>query len=141
MAIFLLLLLLTIAAWLVWRRWKQTDPRFVAEQQKNASVQLMVWYRAILTLLQSQGYVPKGGETPEQFVERVIQAGSAPVQLEELARVVSVQQYSRSEPDKKALLMAQKTYQAMVQQMPRRAREKWHLQRMTHGLGNFTQIP
>ena len=139
--IFALLLLILLISLYLRRRWIRTDPVRLAKKQKSDRVRLMVWYRAVLTLLMRSGFVPEGGETPAQFAQRVAKTGMAPEMLIELARVVERQQYARSAPSPKELQMARGVYERLLMQLKPAARLRWHTYRMFHGFGSFHQIP
>ncbi len=141
MLIFALLLLILLISLYLRRRWIRTDPVRLAKKQKSDRVRLMVWYRAVLTLLMRSGFVPEGGETPAQFAQRVAKTGMAPEMLIELARVVERQQYARSAPSPKELQMARGVYERLLMQLKPAARLRWHTYRMFHGFGSFHQIP
>ena len=136
----ILLLLLLIAA-LIWRRWRATDPRRLSQKQKDDNTRLMLWYRTILTLLMRSGYVPEGGETPEQFARRLAEAKAAPRQLIDLAQAVECQQYAGTAANASALKLARAVYERLLNQMTPVNRIRWTLYRMARGLGNFHQIP
>lgn len=136
-----ILLLLLLLAMLLVRRYMMTEPGRLADRQKKAENKLMVWYRAVLTLLMRSGFVPEGGETPEQFAVRLVGANAAPEQLIELARAVERQQYARSGADNEALELAETVYGLLLNQMKPIDRVRWEMYRIMKGIGNFRQIP
>lgn len=141
LTLLLILLLLLIAAALLRWRWNATDPCHLAGRQPDDATRLMLWYRSILTLLTRTGFVPNGGETPEQFARRLVQTDAAPEELIVLAQAVERQQYARRAPDAEVFEMAQAAYEHLLARMKPVARLRWHLYRLTHGFGNFMQIP
>ena len=87
------------------------------------------------------GYVPEGGETPEQFARRLAEAKAAPRQLIDLAQAVECQQYAGTAANASALKLARAVYERLLNQMTPVNRIRWTLYRMARGLGNFHQIP
>lgn len=140
-AILLILLILLLLAWLIMRRWRSTDPAYVADSQDNNDTGLLVWYRAILTLLSRGGFVPEGGETPEQFADRAVKAGAAPEAFAVLTRAVTAQQYANGKTGEKALEQAQEVYEEMLEKLPKKALISWQMYRIMHGTGDYRQIP
>ena len=137
----MILLVLLLIATLVIARWRATDPRVLSARQKSDKLRLMLWYRTVLTLLMHCGFIPLGGETPERFAERLVKINAAPVQLIDLARAVERQQYSRGAADPAAVKLAREVYERLIMQMKPAARMRWQIYRLTHGLGNYHQIP
>jgi len=136
-----LLLILLIATVLLIRRMRLTDPKLLAARQKNDRMKLMVWYRAILTLLMRSGFVPEGGETPERFAMRLTAAGAAPEQMIELAQIIEMQQYAKSKSIPGSVKLAREVYDRLLLQLRPAARLRWHVYRLMHGFGSFNQIP
>jgi len=136
-----ILLLLLLIAVLVRMRWNATNPRALANRQKTDKERLMMWYRAILTLLMQCGYVPEGGETPERFARRLMQTEAAPAEMLELTYAVERQQYANTAPDRGTLQLAQTVYEGILGQMKPKARCRWLMYRLLHGIGDFRKIP
>ena len=136
-----ILLLLLIATILLIRRLRNTDPRRLAARQKSDRIKLMVWYRAILTLLMRGGFVPEGGETPEQFAMRTVAAKAAPEKMIELAQTIERQQYAREKSVPGSVKLAREVYDRLLMQMKPMDRVRWHMHRLLHGFGDFKQIP
>ena len=136
-----ILLLLLVATILLIRRLRSTDPKLLAARQKSDKTKLMIWYRAILTLLMRSGYVPEGGETPERFAQRMIAENAAPEQLLELTRIIGELQYARIKPAAGSLKLAREVYERMIMKLRPAERIRWHMYRLCHGIGDFNQIP
>ena len=138
LAILLLLLALTL---LLRRRWIHTGPKYLAVREKDPRGKLMIWYRAILALLERGGLAPEGGETPEAFAARAVQSEGMPPELTRLAKVIAEIQYAGRQPDKRALASGEMVYEALLRRMSRPQRMEWHLSRMLHGIGDYAHIP
>lgn len=136
-----ILLLLLVATILLIRRLRSTDPKLLAARQKSDKAKLMIWYRAILTLLMRSGYVPEGGETPERFAQRMVAENAAPEQLLELTRIIGELQYARIKPAAGSLKLAREVYERMIMKLRPAERIRWHMYRLCHGIGDFNQIP
>jgi putative multiple sugar transport system substrate-binding protein len=95
---------------------RNTDPRRLAARQKSDKIKLMVWYRAILTLLMRGGFVPEGGETPEQFAVRTVAAKAAPEKMIDLAQAIERQQYAREKSAPGSVKLAREVYDRLLMQ-------------------------
>lgn len=137
----LILLLLAALVYLSILRAKATRPERMAQKEKDASARLMLWYRAILSLLAFESIEPQGGESPVAFAGRVVKAGDAPAALIDVARAVSLAAYSAQEPDERAFTQAAMTYRTLESQMKKTARARFALRRMLKGIGDYRQIP
>ena len=122
-------------------RAKATQPERLAQKEKDASSRLMLWYRAILSLLAFESIEPQGGESPVAFAGRVVKAGEAPAALIDVARAVSLAAYSAQEPDERTFSQAAMTYRTLESQMKKTARARYALRRMLKGIGDYRQIP
>ena len=136
-----ILLLILVALLIGRRRFIRTSPEYLASCEKDARAKLSIWYRASLALLERIGLAPEGGESPEAFAARVVQADGVPQELTRLARVIAEAQYAGHEPDNRALTTGKIVYEALLRRMTRRQRLKWHLERMLHGIGDVARIP
>ena len=87
------------------------------------------------------GFVPEGGETPERFAERVVAAQAAPEQLLELTQIIGKFQYARSKPEAGSVKLAREVYGRLLAQMKPMERLRWHVYRLSRGIGDFNQIP
>lgn len=139
----LLLLILPLAALVVLTimRLRGSDPRVLTSGRGGASDKLAVWYRALLLVLEQQGQVPGPGETPEQFAQRLSEAGLAGEALIQVARQLSLNRYARKKVDAGALAQARAAYDQLIAQFKPLERARWLWQRVVHGLGSCRQIP
>ena len=139
--ILLILLLLVALTGLGILRARATRPERLAQKEKDASSRLMLWYRAILSLLAFESIEPQGGESPVAFASRLVKAGEAPAALIDVARAVSLAAYSAREPDERTFSQAAMTYRTLEAQMKKTARARYALRRMLRGIGDYRQIP
>ena len=129
------------AALLLASRLRRTGPRYLASREKDERVKAMIWYRAILRLLARSGLTPEGGETPEMFASRVSATEGVPAELTEMANRIAEMQYSRREPNGEAAALGETIYEELLRGMSRGQRLSWHIDRMLHGIGDYSQIP
>ena len=139
--VLLIVLLFAALTCLAILRAKATQPERLAQKEKDASSRLMLWYRAILSLLAFESIEPQGGESPVAFASRLVKSGEAPAVLIDVARAVSLAAYSAQEPDERTFSQAAMTYRTLESQMKKTARARYALRRMLRGIGDYRQIP
>jgi hypothetical protein len=136
-----ILLALSALAFALYLRMKRTSPAVIAAVIKEPSLRLMVWYRAILTVLSTDNIEPQGGESPVVFADRLVQGGEAPDAFLALSRAVAISSYSGKNPGEQVFMQADLAYHALIGQMKWTSRLRWLIHRMLHGIGNYRQIP
>ena len=135
----LLILLLALAAYL---RLKASDPNVVAARfRKQPLIQLMVYYRAVLTLLEMTGQVPESGESPAAFGRRLARTGVADRAFAELSNRVTMGQYAGKGATEADVKLAAKVYASLAKQLRGGEKLRWRWVRIRHGMGSFEQIP
>lgn len=119
----------------------RTDPARMSRRVRSNEVQLLVWYRALLLVLQQQGQMPLAGESPLQFASRLVDASLAPESFRAVAQQVMHSRYARQEPDGLVFEQAAGAYRELVKQLKPLEHLRWLLSRLTGGLGSLEQIP
>ena len=137
----LILLLILLIALLIRRRVKHTSPDYLAAREKDGRVKAMIWYRAVLRLLERAGLAPEGGESPEMFAARAAASENVPNEFAELAGLIAELQYSPRKPDGRAAALGETVYNSLARRMTRRQRFDWTVEHTLHGIGDYTQIP
>lgn len=140
-ALLLLLVLLAILA-LVYLRLRMSDPKIVAAKYRSdCMMQLMVYYRAMLTLLEMLGQVPESGESPMEFGRRLARTGIADRSFMEVTARLSYGQYAGKPASPVDVTMAAQTYEALTKQLRGGERLRWLWVRLRYGMGSVEQIP
>ena len=137
----ILLMALAVAALRARRRLIDSDPAHVAEGEKDARIRAMIWYRAVLSLLERQGLTPAGAETPVMFAERAARGEDVPVEMAALAQAITRLQYSPEGKAAEVERLGQYVYSYMLSHMSRADALRWRLRLMRSGLGDYRQIP
>ena len=137
----LALLLAAALAYLFYRRMTGTRPERIASGESDPTTRLMVWYRAILTLLAFDSIEPMGGESPLAFAQRLVSGGDAPGALIDVARAVCLASYSAQPPEERALSQASLVYRTLLGKMKKFSSARFLMHRMLHGIGDYRQIP
>lgn len=137
----LVLCMLGVFAFWIAHRIQKTRPAQAAAQLESDKDRLLLWYRAILQVLSQQGQTPAGGETPFQFVQRLISSGIAPQALKALVQTLTESQYANKPPSLEAFEAANLVYKQLAQQLKPIERLRWLWQRLVHGLGTIQNIP
>ena len=137
-----LLLAALIALAILWlkRRVEASDPVKLAAQAGSADAACLLLYRAILTLLSRCGLTPRGGETPQAFAARVVQAMPNP-DYEAFAAAVAHMRYSDGEPPAGAANAGRRAYLAFLGGMKKGERLRYELRRALSGNGDMENIP
>lgn len=139
--ILLALLLLAAGAWAVLRRLRASDPRRMAAGAKGGAAKLLIWYRALLTLLEEQGQAPAPGETPMQFARRLKQAGLSGEELIYVTEQLTLCSYAHKKSAASAVQQAEAAYDRLQAQFKPLERARWYARRVLRGLGDVQQIP
>ncbi|MEG1193479.1 MAG: transglutaminase domain-containing protein [Clostridia bacterium] len=138
-----LLVLIPIAgaAFFVVKRLRDSDPCRITKGRKSASEKLLIWYRALILVLEAQGQVPGASETPVQFAARLESAAIADAKLSCVMQQLSLSRYAGRKPDANTLGQAQAAYAQLTAQLKPPERLRWLAHRLTQGLGDMTKIP
>ncbi|MEG0144660.1 MAG: transglutaminase domain-containing protein, partial [Clostridia bacterium] len=138
-----LLVLIPIAgaAFFVVKRLRDSDPCRITKGRKSASEKLLIWYRALILVLEAQGQVPGASETPVQFAARLESAAIADAKLSCVMHQLSLSRYAGRKPDANTLAQAQAAYAQLTAQLKPPERLRWLAHRLTQGLGDMTKIP
>lgn len=139
--ILLAICLLAALGCLAARRARRTRPEYLVSGEGDKTVQLMIWYRAILSLLAFESIEPQGGETPLAFAGRLVAGNEAPAAFLDVARAVSYASYSAQPPEERVLMQAARIYRTLEAQQKKTVRMRYLAHRMLHGIGNYRQIP
>lgn len=131
---------LALAARWAFKRLRESDPALLCMQCKSEQQAALILYRANLTALAHLGQVPRGGETPEAFSERV-SSQLDNVDFVDFARAVGDANYSRKPLRHEAIEAGLRAYRRFVQAMGMRERLQFLLTRLRKGLGDFDSIP
>lgn len=137
----LLLLVLAALALLIRQRERATRPETIAARTEDAGEKLLIWYRAMLDVLAVCDMEPQPGETPIAAARRLSATQGDWNAFLQISEVVAVCSYSGGEPNENAIALAKQAYETLAVQMPRRAKCKWFLRRMTVGMRSWKQIP
>ena len=135
-----ILLCAALIALLVWRE-RATRPETVAARRAEPGEKLLVWYRALLAVLEGSGLGPKGGETPMAAARRLHDANSDWEGALQLAEVVAACQYGGGVPNDKALALGGRAYRKALRLVGRRARLRFLVRRIARGFGDWRRIP
>lgn len=136
----LLAILLLLA--LIWLLLKRSDPTAVARRyRKDITLQALVYYRAMLTLLETLGQVPESGETPAAFGRRLARAGIADRSFADFAMKLSYGQYAGRGVSGDDVQLGYTAYAALVKQLNPVEKLRWYWARLRYGLGSVEQIP
>lgn len=134
--------ILIVLAVLAALRLKMSDPAVVAVRYHgDAMMQLMVYYRAMLTLLEMQGQVPESGESPMAFGRRLARTGVADKGFMEFTGRLAYGQYAGKGANTNDVALAGKVYSAMVKQLRTGEKLRWRWTRIRRGMGSVEQIP
>jgi len=139
--VLLLIALLALATAIIARRVRSSDPNRMAARYDDDAVKLLVWYRALLTLIYALGHSPAPGESPEAFAERLVADSVAPEEFLEFARRLSLNRYAHRAPDEAGFELAASAYADIVGRLPLRAKIRWMMGRIARGLGDIRAIP
>lgn len=141
-AALIVLLILLLIALLAYMRLKASDPGVVAARfRKDPMLQLMVYYRAILTLLEMTGQVPESGESPMAFGRRLARTGVVDRTFVEFTNRLAVGQYAGKGASEADVKLAAKVYAGLAKQLRGGEKLRWCWARIRHGMGSFEQIP
>lgn len=139
LAVLLVILLLLLVAWM---RLRASDPAVLARHcRKDITLQALIYYRAMLTLLETLGQVPESGETPLAFSRRLARAGIADRSFVEFSGKLSYGQYAGRGVSTDDVELGREAYAALVKQLHLLEKARWHWARLRHGLGSLEQIP
>lgn len=135
----LALMLLSLA---IFYRIRKTDPRYLAGDYKKSDEKLIVWYRALLVLLQQQGQVPEASESPMQFAKRLKEAGIADDNFITLSEQLTVNRYAKDQKLAAGTLKAAgRAYDNLKHALKAPERVRWILHRVLYGLGDMHRLP
>lgn len=137
----LILLLIIIALLLIAIRLLISTPRHIIRRVHNAPDKIMVYYRAILTVLEMQGQAPMSGETPAAFAERLTAAKLAAPSFKEFTDIVVRSRYAGIAVTLDMCSAGAAAYEAAVRSLHIAERLRWYRRRITHGIGSIKQIP
>ncbi|MBR2571693.1 MAG: transglutaminase domain-containing protein [Clostridia bacterium] len=137
----LLVILLILAALTVLcvRRLRAHDPERIAAA--NAPDALAVWYRALLTLLETRGIKPDSGETPGQFAGRVVEQCGVDPAFSEVTQAILRQTYGAAPQNAQQVRKARALYRKMIRQSNAGQKAQWTLHVLRFGIGDFRVIP
>lgn len=142
LAVLIALLIILLLLALAYLRLKMSDPRLVAAKYRDdCTMQLMVYYRAMLTLLEMLGQVPESGESPVAFGKRLARTGVADRSFVEVTNRLSYGQYAGKGVNADDVSLAAQTYAGLVRQLRGGERLRWLWARLRHGMGSVEQIP
>ena len=142
MAALILLLILLLLALAAYLRLKASDPAVVAAKfRKDPMLQLMVYYRAMLTLLEMTGQVPESGESPMAFGRRLARTGVVDRTFVEFTNRLAVGQYAGKGAEPADVKLAAKVYASLAKQLRGGEKLRWRWVRIRRGMGSFEQIP
>lgn len=133
----LILLLIGIAA----LRLYMSTPRYQARKARTAADKLMVYYRALLTILEMQGQVPMSGETPAAFAQRLTDEKLAAPSFAAFTDAVVHSRYAGQPASPDMCLMGISAYDDAVKAMRLREKLRWYRRRIRHGMGSVQHIP
>lgn len=139
LAILLLLLLILILVKRVLSRMHATDP-LTLTAKANAETAMLLLYRACLTVLSICGLVPKNGETPKDFANRV-NAVVVNADFMQFASALESVVYANRPAGREGVMIGRKAYQKFCQSLNLRKKIKFTLRRIFKGLGDYRQIP
>ena len=139
--VLLLLLLLIVIALIVALRLYISTPRFEVRRARSAADKLMVYYRALLTVLEMQGQAPISGETPTAFARRLADEKLAAPSLVSFTEAVVMSRYAGSKVTPEMCLMGADAYADAVHSLRLGERMRWYRRRIRHGMGSVKQIP
>ena len=137
----LLLILLALLALWVRSRLQKTDPVRLCRREADGQRASLIMYRSILTLLAQLGHVPRSGETPEAFAERVAKNGLENRAFSEFAHDVAISRYSGKPVGRQTLEAGIHAYAIFLEKLGRTERVRFAARRLFRGLGNFDVIP
>ena len=141
----ILLIVLAILALLLlvcWLRLRGSDPAAVARRhRRDIPLQALIYYRAMLTLLETLGQVPESGETPVAFSRRLARSGVADRSFVEFSGRLSYGQYTGRGASAEDVQLGRQAYDALVRQLHLMEKLRWYWARLWNGLGSVEQIP
>lgn len=137
--LWLLLALLAVAA-AVWRV-LSTRPEQLASRHTSNRAKLLVWYRALLGLLESAGMPAKPFETPAGYAQRLAQGMLADAGFAEVAEVVAQIGYGHHEASADDVALAARCYRTVHGAVSLKARVRWMARRALRGIGSIMQVP
>ena len=138
----LVLLLVLAAAALVWRvRW--THPARASARQAQEEQKLLLWYRALASLLEAQGLAVEPAESPLAYFARASRALGMPEDgpLNRVAEAVCTLRYGARRTDAQCVDQAAQAYAALWRGTRWTRKIQAVARRTLHGLGSLRQIP
>ena len=142
LAVLIVIALLVLLAVLLALRLKLSDPALVAVRYAgNHMMQLMVYYRAMLTLLEMQGQVPESGESPMAFGRRLARTGIVDKGFMDFTAKLAYGQYAGKGASADDVALAGRVYAALVRQLRPGEKLRWRWVRIRSGMGSVEQIP
>ncbi len=139
--IILILAALGICALLIKERLQKSDPVCLEKRAENESERMAIWYRALLLVLEQQGQAPNPQESPEQFAQRLKDAGLAGDGLVYVAQQLTRHRYANVDPHDDAYAQAALAYQKQVRALKFVEKAAWYRKRLISGIGDLEQIP
>lgn len=137
----LILLALAALVFAVLYRVRKTDPKRLSDEYEQPDEQLMVWYRALLMLLEQLGQSPEPNETPDAFAARICALGLAPDSFYQFTLEVSHFSYSGKDGEPAQLDQAEAAYDALRRQLRPLDTVRWMIRRVVYGIGDIHQVP
>jgi transglutaminase-like putative cysteine protease len=137
----LIAIILALIIWLLIWRIKKTDPKRQTAGYNNGSIKLMIWYRAMLSVLTCSGHSPNPGETPVMFADRLVSDGAVTESFRQFASIVSFSRYAGKAPDMPVYELAAKVYDDLRGGLRFSRKLRWFAGRLFYGPGDFNQIP
>lgn len=139
-ALIALLILLLIAAIVALRLYIST-PRYAVRKAQTSADKLMVYYRALLTVLEMQGQVPESGETPTAFAARLAGEKLAAQSFVTFTEIVVRSRYAGQSVTPEMCAAGATAYVEAVKSLHLREKLRWYRRRVRQGMGNVHQIP
>lgn len=138
-SLIMLLLALLIAFIVIRLMW--STPHHALLTAHSPADRLMVYYRAVLTVLAMQGQVPLSGETPSAFAERLTAEKLAPPSFTAFTDAVVRSRYAGMNVTSEMYASGVTAYADVVRSLNAREKLRWYRRRIRHGMGNVKQIP
>ena len=142
LAAMILLLIVLVLLVLAYLRLKMSDPQRVAAKYRgDFTMQLIVYYRAMLTLLEMLGQVPESGESPKAFGRRLARTGVVDRGFMEVTGRLAYGQYAGKGATAEDVALAAQVYDGLTRQLHSGERLRWLWTRIRCGMGSVEQIP
>lgn len=135
------LLILLLIALIVALRLYMSTPRYAVRRAQTSADRLMVYYRALLTVLEMQGQVPESSETPTAFAARLAGEKLAAQSFVTFTEIVVRSRYAGQAVTPEMCAAGAAAYADAVKSLHLREKLRWYRRRVRQGMGDVHQIP